>query len=337
MSLKSAFKTVSCVSEVIEDTNPNVWLVSANNKLEGNDLKGALYDIDRSIYYYGNNVNNECWSIRSNIVYKMAKDFYTRGLYYDCINLLDKEFFNGKYANYKQKIYTLKFDSYYKIKEYRKAISIFLSTKYCSDCMYIFFIIAIIIPCVYIGNVKNNIDKSHGDISVENKTELSLSEIFSVDTIKNIEQKLGILNDNNFNGKYYELSLNGIWLGTTKMDIEKSLGKPSSTNFDGKYDHSFYDDIEVLYYGNKVVTLILDGNRFKTEKGISVGMSKNDIISKYGESSMAYIFDDLHLYEYEVESKDGRKGLLRFAVKVNNDKIHYISVRIPDEWINGKE
>ncbi|MGO5131228.1 hypothetical protein [Mitsuokella jalaludinii] len=141
------------------------------------------------------------------------------------------------------------------------------------------------------------------------------------------------------NGKYVremktDLSLGGLDLGISTDEMHKALGKENykknSEDVKGMVFYEF-ENLEVGVIRDEVNALVSNGSSAKTKRGIHEGSSYQDMIDAYGSDYTKMNYDDKILYEYTFKSLNGKDGLLRFAINKKNDKIAYISVRIPVE------
>ena len=131
-----------------------------------------------------------------------------------------------------------------------------------------------------------------------------------------------------------DLSLGGLDLGMSTDEMHKALGKENykkdSEDVKGMVFYEF-DNLEVGVIRDEVNALVSNGNSAKTKRGIHEGSSYQDMIDAYGSDYTKMNYDDKILYEYTFKSLNGKDGLLRFAINKKNDKVAYISVRIPVE------
>lgn len=371
MSLESAFKTISCTTEVIEDTDPYLWYNAAQNKYRNKDLEGALHDINRAIYYYGNSVDDECKLLKINIAFEFAEALYSKKLYSKCVEVLDNEFLDGNYDSYKKKVNSLKLKAYLKNGKYLSAFYIFVSTNWLKKIILLAISIALLVSSVVggmviysflmgdddkttiqINNEENILSDSYDDKTVDNfMNEAKFDDKFSDDIkveaitkIKMIANRVSnevnnIVNSDSMNtlltivnrSDESELSIGEIFIGDDRKNIEEILGSPYDSDVDGKYRHSYYDDIEVIYYNDKAVRIVSYSTVYATRKGLCVGDDEKYLSRLYGDSNENYPENDLQIYDYEFYSRDGRKGLLRFAISLYSHKIVYISTRILDK------
>ena len=137
--------------------------------------------------------------------------------------------------------------------------------------------------------------------------------------------------DNSYRNAVTDLSLNGIDLGLQVSQLKSRWGEPSEVKprSDGNVTY-VYDTIEIGIVDNKTHSLLTSDQKFKTLRGMHVGSNYRDVVSAYGSSQHTLEVDDLILYEYDFYSLDNQAGLLRFAVRKSDNRVDYISVRIPD-------
>ena len=128
-----------------------------------------------------------------------------------------------------------------------------------------------------------------------------------------------------------ELSLGGMDLDETMQDMYDKLGKESYTKSDdGRTYYYYQDSVRVGFTDGKVTSLVSDGTKSTTKRGIHEGSTRQEVINAYGDSASKFNYDNMELYEYTAKSLDGRDGILRFAIN-SQGKVEYISVRIPQE------
>lgn len=123
-------------------------------------------------------------------------------------------------------------------------------------------------------------------------------------------------------------SLGPVSIGDNFAEQRELLGKeakPSSMSSAGDTQY-FYQDLEVHVRGGAISEIYSNNDKVHTQKGIKQGDSLQKVLSTYGQPNAQSKYEDLDLYEYEVQSRQGKKCLLRFAIK--NDKVDYISVRL---------
>ena len=128
-----------------------------------------------------------------------------------------------------------------------------------------------------------------------------------------------------------DLSLGGMDLDETMQDMYNKLGKESYTkSADGRTYYYYKDSVRVGFTDSKVTSLVSDGTKASTKRGIHEGSTLGEVIDAYGDNASKFKYDNLDLYEYSAKSLAGREGILRFAINAQG-KVEYISVRIPQE------
>lgn len=128
-----------------------------------------------------------------------------------------------------------------------------------------------------------------------------------------------------------DLSLGGMELDETMQDMYDKLGKESYTKSDDGRTYYYYkDSVRVGFTDGKVTSLVSDGTKASTKRGIHEGSTLGEVIDAYGDNASKFKYDNLDLYEYSAKSLAGREGILRFAINAQG-KVEYISVRIPQE------
>jgi len=134
-----------------------------------------------------------------------------------------------------------------------------------------------------------------------------------------------------------DLSLGGISLGYSLDKVHEILGteKKQETKDKG-YVYYKYDGMTVVVADGKVVSLISDGSSVKTKRELSEGVALQKVFDVYGKDYEKSEYDNQDLYEYTFTALSGEKGLLRFAVNKSDNKVKYISVRIPEKEDTAK-
>lgn len=128
-----------------------------------------------------------------------------------------------------------------------------------------------------------------------------------------------------------DLSLGKLTIGDSGEKVQAVLGNPQSSRLN-EYGNTVYefDAMEVvLYQDGKVGALVSRSAAVSTPRGIHDGSSAQDVFVAYGEGYAQSAYENLALYEYTVQSKDGRAGILRFAVRNSDALVDYISIRTP--------
>lgn len=211
---------------------------------------------------------------------------------------------------------------------------------------------------VYTGEKSNNIKLVPSSIEPKNKYKkfmittiivcfvlLILGESYkliiteketSLGNMDKIANEITLLDDNDddFNqniGARSNLSLDGLDLGDSISDMKNVLGRDYTKKSDGIYIIYKYSNMEVTTEDGKIVALVSDSNKVSTKAGIHTGSDYRSMINEYGKPDYEMKYDDLILYEYIFKSIDNRDGLLRFAINKSNNKVNYISVRIPED------
>ena len=131
-----------------------------------------------------------------------------------------------------------------------------------------------------------------------------------------------------------DLSLGGLDVGISTDEMHKALGQEKSSqpaqDIPG-FVHDFYNGLSVGVKDGQVTTLVSDGANVQTRKGIHQGSSLAEVMSAYGAHYTKQEYNGLILYEYEFFAANGEKGILRFAIKPQNDQVDYISARLPEK------
>lgn len=69
-------------TEIIEDTNPDIWLRSSEESLKNSNIDEALYKIDKAIYYSNENTH---------YVFEKVKVLYSSGRYDECLEIINSK------------------------------------------------------------------------------------------------------------------------------------------------------------------------------------------------------------------------------------------------------
>lgn len=125
-----------------------------------------------------------------------------------------------------------------------------------------------------------------------------------------------------------DLSLNGMDLGIQLDQITSNWGQPNSVKNDSNRKRYYYDDIEVVFNNDYVTAFVTYHSKYKTAKGLHVGSTYDEVVSKYGSAPHIMQMDDLILYEYDYNTIRGEKSLLRFAVNKSDSRVNYVSMRV---------
>ena len=133
-----------------------------------------------------------------------------------------------------------------------------------------------------------------------------------------------------------DLRLGDIEIEESADSVLKKLGKPEDS------DTSNPNGDIILHYGKPtprlditinpttndwVETIVAVDPNIKTPRGISAASSRGDVTSFYGVDCKQSQYENLDLYEYDIQSKSGQPYILRFAVVRASDRVDYISIR----------
>lgn len=130
-----------------------------------------------------------------------------------------------------------------------------------------------------------------------------------------------------------DLSLGGICIGDNVDKMHRLLGREDviRDNQDGYLQYN-YPDVEVVVKNNLVEKLVSKTAKVETKRGLHQDCSKQDVVSNYGRDYEMSEYQGNILLEYPFTSLNGKKSLLRFALK--NDKVEYISIRTISDYIS---
>ena len=129
-----------------------------------------------------------------------------------------------------------------------------------------------------------------------------------------------------------DLSLGGIELCYSVDKVHEILGQEKSQENmkEGRVRYK-YGTMNVIISQGNVDALESDSDSVETKRGIHQGSTLQEVTAAYGTDYEKTDYNDLNLYEYTFTAANGKKGLLRFAINKSDDKVNYISVRIPDD------
>lgn len=130
-----------------------------------------------------------------------------------------------------------------------------------------------------------------------------------------------------------ELSLGGLVLGDTEEIVQRLYGAPDKREKEGKYVRWYYSNIQVVMLNGKVHALVSRNDQVSTKRGFHEKSTMNAVVASYGNEASKYEEGGLIIYEYKFNSDIGIDGLLRYAFNKADNSVNYISVRIPDEWL----
>lgn len=127
------------------------------------------------------------------------------------------------------------------------------------------------------------------------------------------------------------LTLSGLTLGSTVENMHAVLGKEKSLKQSSKHDGMMmysYDMITVGVENGIVTSIVSESNAANTPRNIHPGSDFKTVITTYGDDYKNTTYDGKDLYEYTILADNGKKAILRFAIK--NHKVDYISIRYAD-------
>lgn len=110
-----------------------------------------------------------------------------------------------------------------------------------------------------------------------------------------------------------EVSLNGVDVGIDVDDLQEKLGQPKSRENMGNYEIYSYDNLKVEVRDKKVHALMTGSPGITTVRGIQVGSSLDELVSRHGSDYKDH-FDKLMIYEYSKPALDNQKGVLIFSL-----------------------
>lgn len=125
-----------------------------------------------------------------------------------------------------------------------------------------------------------------------------------------------------------DAKIGGIKLGDRIGRVEQVLGKPiKKMKKEGNLYRYEYKQMDVAYDNGVVVGIAADNEYSSlTGRGVRAGSRLDEVLYNYGKNYTLSTYDDLDLYEYTFNDKNNTY-ILRFAVRKNEDRVKYISVR----------
>ena len=130
-----------------------------------------------------------------------------------------------------------------------------------------------------------------------------------------------------------DLSLGGISLLDSKDKVFSIHNEPIKKIQEGRYVRWYYPYMQVVFDKSTglVHGLATYSYGVRTKIGFQRGNTRQDVFRYYGEADISSN-DKLSVCEYMLPIDDNSKGILRFAFTVEDDKLLYITIRIPSEW-----
>jgi len=124
-----------------------------------------------------------------------------------------------------------------------------------------------------------------------------------------------------------DLSLGNLTIHDREDKVQSIFGNPISSSNENNSRRLKFKDIEVVLRQGKVSALVSLSSAVTTPRGIHEGSSIQEVFDKYGTNYKKTSYGDETLYEYVIQSSEGRSCYLRFAINDSNGKVAYISVR----------
>ena len=118
------------------------------------------------------------------------------------------------------------------------------------------------------------------------------------------------------------------------FSLQRYLTKNILTEFENWFKNEdnrkryYYDDIEAVFNNDYLTAFVTYHLKYKPAKGVHVGSTYDEVVSKYGSATHIMQLDDLILYEYEYKTIRGEDSLLRFAINKNDNRVNHISARV---------
>ena len=139
--------------------------------------------------------------------------------------------------------------------------------------------------------------------------------------VAQIPQQTGALNA-------LDLSLGNFSIDDPESKVRQALGTPlkTSTDPDGS-TRLTYDAIEFVLRNGRISALVSQTSAVSTPRGIHDGSPAQEVFDTYGTDYQSSSFEGTTLYEYTITSKGGTPCWLRFAVRDEDRRVDYISVR----------
>lgn len=124
-----------------------------------------------------------------------------------------------------------------------------------------------------------------------------------------------------------DLSLGVLSIDDTEEKVRQALGEPLSSKADEYGTHLKFDSIEVVVRNGKVAALVSQTSAVSTPRGIHDDSPAQKVFDEYGTNYEMSHFENMTLYEYTINSKSATPCWLRFAVRDEDNKVDYISIR----------
>lgn len=105
----------------------------------------------------------------------------------------------------------------------------------------------------------------------------------------------------------------GIDVGIDVDDLQEKLGQPKSRENMGNYEIYSYDNLKVEVRDKKVHALMTGSPGITTVRGIQVGSSFDELVSRHGSDYKDH-FDKLMIYEYSKPALNNQDGVLIFSL-----------------------
>lgn len=154
-------------------------------------------------------------------------------------------------------------------------------------------------------------DENKETQSTENKTETSAKKTGALDA--------------------EDLKLGELSIGDSKEKVLKVLGKPFQRQEVQRKVTMKFDKMEVTLNSNDLVTgLVSNFSEVATPRGIKEGDPEKEVFAAYGTNYKESTYENLRLYEYDINYVRNIKCILRFAVRMSDHRVEYISIRVAD-------
>lgn len=124
-----------------------------------------------------------------------------------------------------------------------------------------------------------------------------------------------------------DLSLGVLTIDDPEEKVRQALGEPLDKKVEDYGTRLKFDTLEVVLRNGKVSALVSQTSAVSTPRGIHDGSPAQKIFDEYGTDYEKSSYENTTLYEYTITSKNGTPCWLRFAVRDEENRVDYISIR----------
>lgn len=124
-----------------------------------------------------------------------------------------------------------------------------------------------------------------------------------------------------------DLSLGVLTIDDPEEKVRQALGEPLDKKVEDSGTRLKFDTLEVVLRNGKVSALVSQTSAVSTPRGIHDGSPAQKVFDEYGTDYEKSSYENTTLYEYTITSKNGTPCWLRFAVRDEENRVDYISIR----------